>query len=181
MTPRRLSSLGNNTHKLGCARTLTPTPGRPPPTATHSHRLDPELLPQDFDPEYGVGPADGATLEKDLFGDLIGCGDIKLQLKRTRAAFILAERLGRDPREVRIRQNMKLSSFFSRYVSRSTVCRFHIRSARDNGGEIEGLYGKNVCPSSSVSKCLFLQRAVSDTQENNLFICRHKPCGSTSR
>lgn len=69
---------------------------------SHSHRLDPELLPQDFDPEYGVGPPDGATLEDGLLGDLIGCEDIKLQLKRVRSTFVHAERLGRDPREVRI-------------------------------------------------------------------------------
>ncbi|CAN0163486.1 unnamed protein product, partial [Ectocarpus sp. 4 AP-2014] len=62
-------------------------------------RLDPELLPQDFDPEYGVGPMDGAALEDDLFGDLIGCADIKLQLTRIRSTFVHAQRLGRDPRE----------------------------------------------------------------------------------
>lgn len=70
---------------------------------SHTRRLDPELLPQDFDPEYGVGPIDGAALEDDLFGDLIGCADIKLQLTRIRSTFVHAQRLGRDPREVRAR------------------------------------------------------------------------------
>lgn len=65
-------------------------------------RLDPELLPQDFDPEYGAGPPDGATLEEDLFGDLIGCDDIKLQLKKIRKTFIHAKRVGSNPREVRM-------------------------------------------------------------------------------
>ncbi|CAM9651536.1 unnamed protein product, partial [Hapterophycus canaliculatus] len=64
-----------------------------------SVELDPELLPQDFDPEYGVGPPDGAALEEDLFGDLIGCADIKVQLKKIRSTFVHAERLGRDPRK----------------------------------------------------------------------------------
>ena len=67
-----------------------------------TRRLDPELLPQDFDPDYGVETPDGAALEDDLFGDLIGCDDIKLQLKKIRATFIHAERVGSDPREVRI-------------------------------------------------------------------------------
>lgn len=84
------------------ACTLTPTPDR----------LDPELLPQDFDPEHGVGPPDGAALEEDLFGDLVGCGDIKLQLKRIRSTFIHAERLGRDPREARITCKSDDISFF---------------------------------------------------------------------
>lgn len=65
-----------------------------------SIRLDPELLPQDFDPEYGVGPPDGPALEESLFGDLIGCKDIKIQLSRIRSTFLHAQRLGRDPLEV---------------------------------------------------------------------------------
>lgn len=71
------------------------------PRNSHTRRLDPELLPQDFDPEYGVGPMDGAALEDDLFGDLIGCADIKLQLTRIRSTFVHSQRLGRDPLEVR--------------------------------------------------------------------------------
>ncbi|CAB1107617.1 unnamed protein product [Ectocarpus sp. CCAP 1310/34] len=71
-------------------------------------QLDPELLPQDFDPEYGAGPMDGAALEDDLFGDLIGCADIKLQLTRIRSTFVRAQRLGRDPREA-----INLSFYFT--------------------------------------------------------------------
>lgn len=63
-------------------------------------RLDPEIVPRDFDPGYGDAPPDSATLEDDLFGDLIGCDAIKIQLKRIRSTFVHAEKVGRDPREV---------------------------------------------------------------------------------
>lgn len=63
-------------------------------------RLDPELLPQDFDPEYGEGLPDGATLEDELFGDLIGCDSIKEQLKSIRWSFVHADSIGVDRREV---------------------------------------------------------------------------------
>lgn len=57
-------------------------------------------MPLDFDPGYGVGPPDATALEEDLFGDLIGCDDVKKQLSRIRSTFLHAERLGRDPLEV---------------------------------------------------------------------------------
>lgn len=63
-------------------------------------RLDPEILPRDFDPAYGDGPPDSARLEDDLFGDLVGCDAIKIQLRRLRSTFVHAEKVGRDPRQV---------------------------------------------------------------------------------
>lgn len=118
----------NNSHPWLCAHFGT-NPQRTITQHHHPHRLDPELLPQDFDPEYGVGPPDGAALEEDLFGDLIGCNDIKLQLRRTRSTFIHAERRGRDPREVRTFNSEATPICFSRrQVRRDIVPRLHIPS-----------------------------------------------------
>lgn len=82
-------------------------------------RLDPELLPQDFDPEFGVGPPDGAALEQDLFGDLIGCEDIKKQLTRIRSTFLHAERLGRDPLQVDGKREGRVDN-----IRKDFACRF---------------------------------------------------------
>eukprot|EP00903_Cladosiphon_okamuranus_P022101 g20323.t1 len=64
-------------------------------------RLDAELLPTDFDPEHGVRPPNAATLEEELFGDLIGCDSIKQELKSIMSLFAHAKRRGSvDHREV---------------------------------------------------------------------------------
>ncbi|CAN0309256.1 unnamed protein product, partial [Discosporangium mesarthrocarpum] len=62
--------------------------------------IDPELLPEDFDPEYGQALPDGDAICEALFGDLIGCKDIKKKLMEIRSNFLLAQKLGRDPREM---------------------------------------------------------------------------------
>lgn len=48
-----------------------------------------------------MGLPDGAMMEEELFGDLIGCNDIKQQLSRIRSTFVHAEKLGLDPCKVR--------------------------------------------------------------------------------
>ncbi|CAM9784239.1 unnamed protein product, partial [Choristocarpus tenellus] len=63
-------------------------------------RLDPELLPEDFDHKHNKLPPSSKTLGDELFGDLIGCDMVKEKLMEIRSAFILAQNLGRDPREM---------------------------------------------------------------------------------
>lgn len=60
-------------------------------------RLDPEILPLDFDPDFERPVGGSANAENELFGDLVGVDAVVAELRSLRRNFIFAASRGDDP------------------------------------------------------------------------------------